>query len=69
MLRYCIECKEIYGCVKDEKTKKECYRCLKKENCPKNILYPKQDVTGGLCHVCHQEIIWKLHEKNYKKKV
>lgn len=67
MLRYCIKCQKIFGCVERMTGKKECYNCQGSENCPLDILYPKQDVTGGLCHQCSKEIIWKAHEKRHAK--
>jgi len=67
MLRYCIRCQEIFGCVKEDGVQRECYNCQESENCPLDILYPKQDVTGGICYQCSKEIIWKAHEKRREK--
>ncbi len=63
MLRYCVRCKEIFGCVKEDKVQRECTGCREKEDCPLNTIYPREDVSGGICYPCASAIIWEEHRK------
>ena len=63
MLLYCVKCKEIYGCLKKNRKEKECLGCINKENCPLDIIYPRQDVKISICQHCKTKAIWEIHEK------
>lgn len=54
LLRYCINCKKLCGCVKGS-TKTFCEDCSKKDTCfiRKNFdYYSKKFLTGTYCKKC-----------------
>lgn len=51
--RYCIACKQIYGCISDGK-RQLCSEC-DKDDCTIKDRQSKRNTTGGICPSCHED--------------
>lgn len=62
MVRICIDCKEVYGCVVGT-DKHLCLNCLNPLDCPNFFINPETIQTHGICPTCHPN----LYKKEVKK--
>ena len=51
-MRFCINCREIFGCVTYGKTE-DCMTCKYVNKCKLRFMqFDLKDVTGGICATC-----------------
>lgn len=60
MLRYCIDCKEVFGCISNGIPivcfESESDHCTELGSCLQRIQFDPRKVTGGICNGCMTSI-------------
>lgn len=66
MIRLCIHCKHIFGCHGFDGTKWKCNSCRHFDSCAIRMLLdpPVEDITGGICDWCFDNLVDARHKDN-----
>lgn len=71
MIRWCIQCKEIFGCQGFDGKKWTCDGCDYRGSCDTKDMAdpPAQDTTGGICNWCFEKIKIAKHALRMKNRL